>query len=351
MKHNKYSFWFCWFSVFSLFTPIDGFCAKEFPGWPPEVKEILVTSSADGSEQPSLAWIAPNDGTAKPLLVGFHTWSDGYQRETNGPVFARWAIQEGWHFIHPHFRGPNNSPEAMGSDLAVQDILDAVRYMQKHYDVDASRIYLIGSSGGGHMALLMAGRHPEIWAGVSAWVPITDIASWHAESSAEGKPNKYARMIEHSLGGPPDTDERRAEAQKRSPVEWLPNATGVPIDINHGVNDGRAGSVPFVHSLLAFNRLASPDDRLPETEISRYYETQERPANWDEPIPDPLYGKLPVLFRKTSGNSRVTIFDGGHQIHYVPALNWLAQQRKGQPAVWEITDPKSWEPVNTASGK
>jgi type III restriction enzyme len=62
--------------------------------------------------------------------------------------YARWAIQENWHFVHPNFRGPNDSPEAMGSDLAVHDIVDAVRGMQKRGNVDASRIYLIGCNGG-----------------------------------------------------------------------------------------------------------------------------------------------------------------------------------------------------------
>ncbi|MFO1440184.1 MAG: hypothetical protein U1F81_17820 [Verrucomicrobiaceae bacterium] len=34
----------------------------------------------------------------------------------------------------------------------------------------------------------------------------------------------------------------------------------------------------------------------------------------------------------------MTIFEGGHEIVHQAALNWLAKQRKGQPAVWEIKD-------------
>lgn len=321
------------------------------PGWPAGVREIFIPSSMDGSKQPAMAYFAPDDGEARPLLVRLHTWSDGYQRATNEAFFARWALQQRWHFVHPHFRGPNQTPQAMGSEFAVRDIVDAVEFMRKAGNVDASRIYLIGSSGGGHMALLMAGRHPEIWAGVSAWVPITDIAAWHKENSSDGNSGTYARKIEGALGGPPDDESRRKEAEKRSPVTWLANAREVPIDINHGIHDGRKGSVPFRHSLMAFNRLASPPDRLQENEIETFYQTQQRPAGWAKPAPDELYEPKTVLFRKISGNARVTIFEGGHEILYIPALNWLAQQKRGHPAVWEVTDPIHLEAGSTESGK
>ena len=40
--------------------------------------------------------------------------------------------------------------------------------------------------------------------------------------------------------------------------------------------------------------------------------------------------------RKTSGNTRVTVFEGGHAILFEAALAWLEQQRKGKPAVWDV---------------
>ena len=137
---------------------------------------------------------------------------------------------------------------------------------------------------------------------------------------------------------------------KRSPLTWLSRATQVPLDINHGVHDGRTGSVPFPHSLLAFNCLAAEEDRLPEQEIASYYETQQRPQGWSTPGADPLYGSKTVMFRKISGNARVTLFDGGHEILYLPSLNWLARQRKGQPAVWKIENASPIHAENTRSG-
>ncbi|HCN77563.1 MAG TPA: prolyl oligopeptidase [Verrucomicrobiales bacterium] len=305
--------------------------------WPDGVGEILVKSTADGTEQPALAW-SPRTAEARPLLVGLHTWGGDYKQTSNGPVFARWCMERGWHFVFPHFRGPNRTPEAMGGNLAVQDIADAVAWMKKTRRVDEARVYLIGASGGGHMAMLMAGRHPEIWAGVSAWVGISDIAAWHAEHLKDGMPDNYAKNIESALGGPPDSEQRLADARRRSPLTWLHQARGVNLDISHGIHDGRSGSVAFRHSLHAFNAVVPEADRLPLAEIAAYYETMQRPANWPAPEPDPVFEPKSVLFRKTSGNTRVTLFEGGHEILKTPGLNWLAAQQRGKPAVWEIKE-------------
>ena len=74
--------------------------------------------------------------------------------------------------------------------------MDAIAYARSTTAVDARRIYLIGGSGGGHMALMMAQAAPELWAGVSAWVPISDLAAWHAFSKQQG--SSYFKMLEES---------------------------------------------------------------------------------------------------------------------------------------------------------
>lgn len=318
-------------------------------GWPEEVSLIRIRSTADGSEQPAMTW-SPKVEENRPLLVGLHTWSGDYRQAANGATFARWCMEQGWHFVFPNFRGPNLSPEALGSDLAVQDIVDAVNHLCQTQPVDANRVYLIGASGGGHMAMLMAGRHPHLWAGVSAWVGISDVAAWHAEHLKNGKPDNYAKNIEAALGGPPDTPERLASARQRSPLTWLQGARGVNLDLHHGVHDGRSGSVPFRHSLHAFNAVAAEADRLDPEQIEAFYATQQRPQGWAAAAPDPLYNGVPLHFRRQSGQVRVTLFEGGHQILYTPGLNWLAAQRRGQPAVWEV-DTVIPVDADTASGR
>ena len=42
------------------------------------------------------------------------------------------------------------------------------------------------------------------------------------------------------------------------------------------------------------------------------------------------------LFRRSSGNVRVTVFEGGHESESGAAVLWLSRQRKGQPADWSL---------------
>ena len=135
-------------------------------GWPKEVQEIKYPSKADNTRQPALFYAPAGRAKPRPLLVGLHSWSGDY-RQNNSP-YGKWCIEQKWNFIHPNFRGPNRRPEATGSELVVADILSAVEFAKKNGAVDETRIYLVGASGGGYAALLLAGRAPEIWAGVSA---------------------------------------------------------------------------------------------------------------------------------------------------------------------------------------
>ena len=60
-----------------------------------------------------------------------------------------------------------------------------------------------------------------------------------------------------ALGGPPDTMARAQEYNRRSPLEFLGKAKGIPVAIDSGIHDGHNGnSVPLRHALEAFNALA-----------------------------------------------------------------------------------------------
>ncbi len=296
-------------------------------GWPEVVREVRYQSKADNTKQPALFYMPPTDGKARPLLVGLHSWSGDY-RQTMSMPYAKWCIEKKWNFIHPNFRGPNRRPEATGSELVVEDILSAIEYAKKNAAVDENRIYLIGASGGGYASLLMAGRAPKIWTGVSAWVPILDLAKWHAETSA--RKMKYARDIELSIGGKPVAGSKAlTEARKRSASTYLSDAKGVNLDINAGITDGHNGSVPISHSLEAFNILAAKKDRISTELIKGFTQTAKVPKALSGQAPtDSSYGEKTVRFRRDSGNVRVTIFQGGHEIIPPAALQWLDKQQK-----------------------
>ena len=295
--------------------------------WNRAVQRITYTSSADNSRQPMMFY-KPQTDDARPLLVALHSWSADY-RQRQSVVYAEWAVANDWVFIHPNFRGPNTKPQATGSELVIGDVLSAIDYAKTNARVDESRIYAVGWSGGGYLGLLLAGRAPEIWAGVSAWVPISDLNAWYEESTRLG--TKYVREIAASCGGNPTREEAAAaECRKRSAITYLERARNVPLDINHGIRDGRNNDdpVPISQSLRAFNLLAAEQDRFTEEEIEHFTRQAEVPAHLRSGTPESSDGGLRVLFRRRSGNAHITVFDGAHDKNTEAAFRWLNQQRR-----------------------
>ena len=173
--------------------------------------------------------------------------------------------------------------------------------------------------------MLMAGRHPERWTAVSAWVGISDLAAWHAKHAKTG----YGKMILASCGGPPgESAEIDLEYRNRSPITWLHQAVDVPLDLAAGVHDCYKGSVPTRHTLEAFNAVAKA---LGEAVISEEEILQlGRPdGHLDNPKPgdtveDAVLGRA-VYLRRNAGKARVTIFEGGHEGIAAAALDWLSR--------------------------
>lgn len=288
----------------------------------PGIADVRIASTYDDYEQPAL-WLAPEGDGPRPLLVVLHSWSVDYQQHLGIP-YAKWAQENGWAMIHPDFRGVLSQPEATGSEGAVQDVLDAIDFAAAHADIDTDHVFITGFSGGGMMTLLMAGRHPERFAGAVAWVPIHDLGAWHAyQPSAD-----YAREIEQSCLGNPSTDPAAAEeCAQRSPSAHLDAArdAGVPIYIGAGLADH---IVPATHAVWAFNQLADPDHRLSEAQAG---------AIGAGSIPEELAGEIgegtyfaeedpPLVFARSSASVTLALFDGGHEGVYNPGLAWMVDQ-------------------------
>ena len=299
----------------------------------PKLTEVKIISSVDGTRQPSLLWV-PESAKSKPtaMLVYLHSWSGDYRQKND--AWQQQAVQRGWIYLHPNFRGPNKRPEACGSKLARQDILDSMDYVASRYQVDPSRIYLAGSSGGGHMSMLMAGYYPRRFSAVSAWVGISDLAAWYRFHVKDGKPQRYAQMILASCGGSPgSSDKIDAEYKARSPIHHLHKVGSLPIDLNAGVRDGHTGSVPIHHTLRAFSVIAKSNGhaRVSDAEMTQLWEqgrlTKPRAADRKA---DPTYGRA-ILLRRRAGQTRVTIFDGGHEGLARAACSWLAKHSRATP--------------------
>lgn len=205
--------------------------------------EFFVTSRLDGTSQPSLFFAA--EGKRRPLIVGLHTWS--CERHNQIQKLLPLAEKLDFNLLLPEFRGPNldTNPirhEACGSELAKADIIEALDYALENYDVDADNVFLIGGSGGGHMALLIAGYAPERFKAIVSVVPITDLKKWTEQSA------HYGKHVIACTGG----DE--GEMMKRSPISYVDKIAEANLKIYHGKWDK---TVPVSHSLTLYNEIMS----------------------------------------------------------------------------------------------
>ncbi len=299
----------------------------------PQRQKQRFKSSFDGTQQELFLTTPPSSRsqiehgsqglwqTPAPMVVSLHSWSADLHQEQ--PELQRMAIQRGWFFLQPNFRGVNNHPLACGSQAAVQDVLDAVDWAVQRYPIDPDRIYLTGNSGGGHMTMLVSAKHPERWAAASAWVGISDLAAWH-DRHQDGK---YGAMLRKCVGGEPGKSaEVDQELHNRSPIHHLANIGDLPLEISAGIHDGHSGSVPISHSLLAFNQIAKAvgGQQISKQEIHELSKENGRltnPLAGDE-VFDTTFGRN-IYLRRTAANTRVSIFEGGHEGIASATMAWF----------------------------
>ncbi|MCA1761093.1 MAG: prolyl oligopeptidase family serine peptidase, partial [Bacteroidales bacterium] len=284
--------------------------------WPDQCREVGIPSSLDGETQ--MAYFYASEKKDRPLVVSLHTWSGNYEQKDE---LAIQCIEKDYNYIHPDFRGPNNTFKACGSKYVLQDIEDAISFAIENGNVDTKNIHVIGASGGGYATLLtyMNTRHPVKT--FSAWVPISDLKKWYYQS--EGRGSKYSYDIARSTV--PYNNFKKddyypgvEEAIKRSPVYMqvpVKKRQQSKLYIYTGIHDGYTGSVPITQSLNFYNKVISDFDSsagsalisqedIIEMLASRYYEAENK---------NTLGGRTVHYHKQYKNLVEITVFEGSHE--------------------------------------
>ena len=300
------------------FTPFDD---SRQTKWNADFKIVELKSSLDNSLQKAY-FFKSKSAAPKPLVVSLHSWSGNYEQKDE---LAALSKTKDLNYIHPDFRGVNWTKDACCSDLALADIDDAIDFAIKNSSVDLSRIYVIGSSGGGYATLATFMKSKHLIRRFSAWVPISDLPAWYAESKIMG--TKYAENI---LDCTSSKDSLNMEiAIKKSPIYWktpVEKLNTTEFQIYAGVYDGIQGSVPITHSINFYNKILKDklviDSSIYVSDSEKLYLLEYRKALGE-------FGSIAgrkVFLKKQSGNLGLTIFEGNHEMLTEYAFNELIRE-------------------------
>ena len=261
-----------------------------------------------------------------PLIVSLHTWSGDYSQED--PLAGLCKLKD-LNYIHPDFRGANNRVEACCSELALNDIDQAITYAIENARVDTSQIFVIGVSGGGYATIAAFMRSKHQIAKFSAWVPITDLKAWYSESAI--RKAKYAQDVLDCTASE-NGILNEVMAEERSPLYWrtpLTKLSRSELYIYAGVYDGIQGSVPITHSINFYNKVLSD---LWVTDSSKYVSDREKLHLLEHRKPTGDFGTIAgrnIFLMKKQGNIKLTLFEGNHEMLTEYAFSELMEERLG----------------------
>lgn len=127
------------------------------------------------------------DSDAAPAVLLLHGWHwPGEHPATTMEPFARPLHAAGFHVLVPTLRGwPPSGGHDDCAGRQVDDMLLALDWLRSRPGVDADRVYLVGHSQGGQIALLMAARNAPVRA-TAAFAPVTHPVSWGRQTSVDG---------------------------------------------------------------------------------------------------------------------------------------------------------------------
>jgi pimeloyl-ACP methyl ester carboxylesterase len=157
------------------------------------VVEINIASAHDPATNRALLRLPPGYRHSQPvpLVVALHPWG-GWAEQAMSAFYADGITEQGWLLL-----APDAKPYQYVSLLVLQHrTIEMIDYVTANYAVDTSRVYLIGVSGGGYRAVILAEKYPQRFAAVVDLKGPMDLERWYWEDHS-GSPT---RCIGHHRG-------------------------------------------------------------------------------------------------------------------------------------------------------
>lgn len=278
--------------------------------WEKDCKLITIKSTIDSCFQKAYFYKTTSN-RPQPLIISLHNWSGNYSQYDG---LSALCIKNEFNYIHPNFRGPNTNPNACLSEKVISDIDDAIDYAKKNANVDESKIYIIGASGGGYTGLGAFIKSKHEIARISIWVPITDLISWYNYGKSKNKAFIFD-ILECTSSNKSELN--LLEAKNRSPIYWripIEKLKNCKISLYTGINDGIDGDVPISQSINFYNKTL---ERLNVKDSSKYITITDKLKLQSSNIPLGQFGEISnrkVYLFKNYQNIQLTIFDGNHEM-------------------------------------
>ncbi|WP_306419213.1 S9 family peptidase [Alteribacter natronophilus] len=198
--------------------------------------EVVSYRSFDDMEIEALWFKAKPENDNGHVIFWPHGGPQAAERKTFRAMFQCF-LNEGYSIFAPNFRG-STGYGASFTKLVEQDWgegprLDCVAGIEWLFETGKchrDRLYLLGGSYGGYMALLLHGRHPDYFRAVIDIFGVSNLFTF-----LNSVPDHWKPVMKRWLG---DAEEDRERLEKDSPITYL-NTMSRPMLVIQGANDPR----------------------------------------------------------------------------------------------------------------
>ncbi|MBU6121636.1 alpha/beta hydrolase [Hymenobacter siberiensis] len=223
---------------------------------------------------------AKNKKANYPVLYLLHgAWGhfgDWLNKTPDKQLLHRLADQYNLIIVNPEgetFSFYLNSPVSPNSQFETYLTQEVIPKIDQTYRTVANRKgrVIAGLSMGGHGALFLSARHPDLYCAAGSMSGTLDLRTWNRKL-APAEAADRARLWAPILGSEADNPERFADNSVLTLVEQM-HRNGLPLIIDCGVDDGLIDINRELHRRLVYNHTPHDYTERPGAHTWEYWQT------------------------------------------------------------------------------